>query len=121
MSRWRTGDGIFLLATPLLLSTAVLVVAPAVVSLGLAFTEYDALSAPRFTGLANFRTLWHDPLFWTALRNSGYIAVLSVPLRLALALALALLTPPRPRPCRSYRRLPSVGHPDTRTHLWSAA
>jgi len=111
VSRWRTGDGIFLLATPLLLSTAVLVVAPAVVSLGLAFTEYDALSAPRFTGLANFRTLWHDPLFWTALRNSGYIAVLSVPLRLALALALALLlTPPRPfaRAARIAAFLPSV-------------
>ena len=101
----------FLLAAPLLSSTALLVLAPAVVALVFAFTEYDALSAPRFTGLANFRTLWSDPLFWTAVKNSSYIVVASVPLRLAIALALALLlTPQRPfaRTARVAAYLPSV-------------
>jgi multiple sugar transport system permease protein len=99
-----------LLAAPLLLSTALLVVAPAFVAVLFAFTEYDALSAPRFAGLANFRTLWHDPLFWMAVRNSAFIGVVSVPLRVGLALGLALLlTPQRPfaRAARVAALLPS--------------
>lgn len=76
-------DGTFLLAAPLLVATVLLVLAPAAVAFVFAFTEYDALTAPRFTGLANLRKLWSDPLFWTAMKNSSYIVALSVPLRLA--------------------------------------
>jgi multiple sugar transport system permease protein len=101
----------FLLAAPLLIATALLVLAPAVVALVFAFTEYDALSAPRFTGFANFRKLWSDPLFWIAVKNSSYVIAASVPLRLALALALALLLMPQ-RPAAHTARiaayLPSV-------------
>lgn len=105
------GDRMFLLAAPLLAATALLVLAPALVALVFAFTEYDALSAPRLNGLANFRKLWGDPLFWTALRNSAYVAALAVPLRLALALALALLLTPQRRGAHTTRvaaYLPSV-------------
>ena len=45
-------------ALPLLLTSLLLVLGPALVTLRFAFTEYDALSAPRFTGLENFETLW---------------------------------------------------------------
>lgn len=111
MSRRFTSDRMFLLAAPLLVATALLVLAPAVVALVFAFTEYDALSAPRFTGLDNFRQLWTDQMFWTAVKNSSYIVVASVPLRLALALALALLLT-RQRPVANATRvavyLPSV-------------
>ncbi len=101
----------FLLALPLIVSAVLLVLAPAVVAFVFAFMEYDALSAPRFTGLANLRKLWGDPLFWTALKNSSFIVVLSVPLRLALALALALLLTPQRRFAATTRvaaYLPSV-------------
>lgn len=111
MRRRLRGDGMFLLAAPLLVSAALLVLAPAVVAFVFAFMEYDALSAPRFTGLANLRKLWADPLFWTAFKNSFYIVVLSVPLRLALALALALLLTPQRRFASTTRvaaYLPSV-------------
>ncbi len=58
----------------------------------LAFTEYSILEPPKWVGLQNFRTMFtEDPAFWTAVRNSTYYAVLSVPLRLLLALALAML------------------------------
>ena len=108
--RFRT-DGMFLLATPLLVAAGLLVLAPAVVAFVFAFTDYDALSAPRFTGLANLRRLWADPLFWMALKNSSYIVALSVPLRLALALVLALLLTPQRRfapTARVAAYLPSV-------------
>lgn len=115
------GQGIFFLAAPLLVATGLLVLAPAVVALVFAFTEYDALSAPRFNGLANFRRLWADPLFWAAVKNSSYIAALSVPLRLALALALALLlTPQRPaaHTARVAAYLPSVVPDIAYSLLW---
>lgn len=101
----------FLLAAPLLIATFLLVLAPAVVAFVFAFMEYDALSAPRFTGLTNFRQLWNDPLFWTSVTNSFYIVAASVPLRLALALALALLLMPQRRMAHTARVaafLPSV-------------
>jgi multiple sugar transport system permease protein len=110
LRRW-TRDGMYLLAVPAMLATGILLVAPTIVALAFAFTDYDGLSPPRAVGLANFRTLWRDPLFWTAVRNSTVIAVLSVPLRLALALALALLlAPARPwaRTARVAAYLPSV-------------
>ena len=92
MKKRRFGsDRIFWLATPLLVATALLVLAPALVAIFFAFTEYDAISAPRFNGLANFRRLWIDPLFWTAMWNSVQIACISVPLRIVIALLLALL------------------------------
>jgi multiple sugar transport system permease protein len=83
--------GLYLLLTPYLLGVVVLVVLPAALSVGLAFTAYDGLSAPQWRGLANFRELAGDPLFGIALRNSLLFVVLTVPLRVILALGLALL------------------------------
>ncbi len=79
------------LAAPLVVAAVLLVLGPAVATLLLAFTEFDGLGAPRFTGLENLRTLDADGLFWRAFGNSALIAAIGVPLRLVLALALALL------------------------------
>ena len=80
-----------LLLTPYLAGTLFLTIAPALLSLALAFTHYDGLTAPRWAGLNNFLLIAADPLWWTALQNSLYFAALAVPLRLLGALALALL------------------------------
>ena len=64
---------------------------PLAVTLGLAFTDHDALDAPRFTGLENLRRLTGDPLFRTALWNSLLFAALAVPLRLMAVLGATLL------------------------------
>ena len=81
---------------PYLLGTLLLVALPALMSAGLAFTSYDALSAPVFVGLANFRLLAADPVVTTAFANSLVFVLLAVPLRVLGALALALLLQ-RPR------------------------
>jgi multiple sugar transport system permease protein len=96
------------LAAPFLAAAALLVGLPALLTLGLAFTEYDALSTPRFVGAAHFLRLWDDPLFWTALGNSLLFAALAVPLRLVLALGLALLLHKGGRLARSAVFLPTV-------------
>jgi multiple sugar transport system permease protein len=82
---------LYLLLAPYLLGVLVLVVVPVVVSVGLAFTAYDGLSAPQWHGLGNFRELVRDPLFGIALQNSLVFVALTVPLRVLIALGLALL------------------------------
>lgn len=91
---WRFGLWAMLL--PYLLGTLVLVALPALMSAGLAFTSYDAISAPVFVGFTNFRLLVVDPMVITAFSNSLIFIVLAVPLRILGALALALLLQ-RPR------------------------
>ena len=43
-----------------------------------------------WTGLGNYRRLLHDPLFFTALRNTLTILVVQVPIMLALAVGLSV-------------------------------
>ena len=76
---------------PYLLGTLLLVAVPALLSAGLAFTSFDALSPPVYVGLANFRLLASDPLTATAIGNSLVFIALAVPLRILGALGLALL------------------------------
>ena len=78
MNSWRAGLWVMLL--PYLLGTLVLVGLPALMSAVLAFTTYDALTPPVFTGFANFRLLAADPLVTTAIGNSLVFIVLAVPL-----------------------------------------
>ncbi len=103
--------GAWWLAAPLLLASVLMVLGPALVTLLFAFTEYDALSAPQFTGLDNFEQLMGDSLFWKSLSNSTLIAAIGGPLRLLLALALALMLVHDRRGVRTARAityLPSV-------------
>jgi multiple sugar transport system permease protein len=80
-----------MMLTPYGVGLAVLVAAPFAVTVGLAFTEYDLIRPPRWTGLANFTELLSDPIFRTALVNSLVFAAIAVPARMLIALALALL------------------------------
>jgi len=49
------------------------------------------LSPPVFTGLTNYKSLVHDDLFWTALGNTCYFALIAVPLMTLVACTLAIL------------------------------
>ena len=89
-----------LMLAPYLVGLTALVLAPALVTIVLALTEYDLVRAPEFVGLDNFRELVDDDVFRTALVNSLVFAAIAVPLRLGAALGLALLL---------HRRMPGVG------------
>lgn len=95
--------GLWLLAAPYLLGTAALVVVPALLSAGLAFTAFDAMTPSRFVGLQNFRLLASDPLTGIALANTVTFIAIAVPLRVLGALALALLLQRRRRGENAYR------------------
>jgi len=76
---------------PFLLGLAVLVFIPAVVTLVMAFADYDLIRPPRWIGTRNFTDLFGDEAFRAALSNSLWFAAIAVPVRLLLALGLALL------------------------------
>jgi len=79
---------------PFLLGSLLLIVLPAVITIGVAFTKYNAITAPTWVGLDNFRTLLMSPLARLSLRSSLQFIFLAVPLRIVGALLLALLLQP---------------------------
>jgi len=62
---------------------------PAFESFGIAFTDWNLLSPPKFVGLANFERMAADPVFWIALRNTFLYLAIGTPLSLVLAFAIA--------------------------------
>lgn len=57
----------------------------------LSFTDFNALSPPRWVGGANYARLWTDPLFWKTLRNTFVYLLGVVPALVVLPLFLAVL------------------------------
>lgn len=64
---------------------------PLIQSLWLAFQQTFGPKSTKFVGLANFSFLFHDPLFWVAVRNTALYATGAVLVQLPVALGLALL------------------------------
>jgi multiple sugar transport system permease protein len=80
-----------------MLHLAVFSFAPVLFTLLLSVHRWDLVSSARpFVGLANYRELAGDPLFWKTLGNTA-LYVLYVPVTMACALGLALLLNQRRR------------------------
>jgi len=90
LSRRETVE-FFLFITPVLLGFLVFTLGPVVASLLLGFTQYDIIKPPRWVGLANYITLFNDPLFGQSLKVTALYAIMNVPLTLVFALLIALL------------------------------
>lgn len=96
---------------PYAIGTLALVLVPALLTVGYAFTDHTGLATPRFNGVANLRRMATDPLFAASLRASLIHVALAVPLRLLAATALGLLLSAPRRGGRWYRAavyLPTV-------------
>jgi multiple sugar transport system permease protein len=93
--RWRIAPGWWFVA-PALTLIVVFFVGPVIAAVGLSFTDYDLYaladpSAARWVGLRNYSRVLHEPLFWQALRNTLYFALVGGPLTVAVSLGAALL------------------------------
>ncbi len=68
------------------------VIGPMIYSFYLSLTRWDGFSAPQFAGLANFRRLLADPVFYTSLWNNlEWIAVfMTIPIVMGLFIAMSL-------------------------------
>jgi multiple sugar transport system permease protein len=78
------------MVAPALLHSALWIGLPVVVSVVLAFTSYDVLSAPRFVGLDNFRDMFGDAVFRKSIWNTVVYTFFTVPFGMALGLLFAL-------------------------------
>ncbi|OLP62546.1 sugar-binding protein [Xaviernesmea oryzae] len=78
---------------PTLLINVVIIAIPALLTVMLAFFEWDGISDPIFVGLDNFRALWGDSVFWRALGNNVIwtIIFLIVPIAMGLLAATMML------------------------------
>ncbi|HSL34993.1 MAG TPA: sugar ABC transporter permease [Candidatus Limnocylindrales bacterium] len=80
----------FLFIAPVLLGLLVLSTGPILATLGISLTQWDLLTAPQVVGFDNYAKLLSDPRFLTALRNTAFYTIVSVPVGLVLSLGLAL-------------------------------
>ncbi|MEV4823287.1 sugar ABC transporter permease [Micromonospora sp. NPDC049274] len=101
MSRNTVAGWSFIL--PNFLGFAVLTLLPVLVLFYVAFTNWNVFGVAEWTGTANFRRMWGDASFWTALRNTLYYTVFHIPLTLAASLGLALLLNRKLRGVRFFR------------------
>ena len=81
---------------PALTLIVVFFVGPVIAAIGLSFTDFDLYaladpSAARWVGWQNYSRVLHEPLFWQALRNTLYFALVGGPLTVAASLGAALL------------------------------
>lgn len=83
----------WLLALPALLLVFAVVVVPVlrVVELGFTRVDLDGGFRERFAGLDQYRRLWQDGRWWTALRNTALFTGTSVLLETVLGIAIALV------------------------------
>ena len=83
----------YLFLLPALVMLGLTVFWPALQAFYLSFTryEYDLTQVPQWVGLANFRRLWADPVFWQTLRNTVVYLVGVVPILVIAPLAIAIL------------------------------
>jgi len=89
--------------SPVILGLLLFMAYPIVASLVYSFCRYSVLRPPTYLGAANYQHLVHDELFWKSLANTGYYAIIAVPLGIVVALALAMLLNTRIRGLPAYR------------------
>ena len=101
----------FLFICPWLIGFLCFTAGPMLASLWLSFQKYDLVTV-KYVGVENYRRLiFEDPLFWKALKNTIFYAVVSVPLGITCSLAIALLLNQNTRGQKLYRTcfyLPSL-------------
>lgn len=95
----------FFFILPWLIGFSVFLLYPVVASIYLSFTDYSVLRSPVFIGLANFRDLMHDPIFWQAIWNTAVYTAWVLPISAIVAIGLALLLNTRLRGMVFYRTI----------------
>jgi len=93
MHRRKFSPWPYLLIAPALITILAVVFFPVLNAIFMSFQSYDLRrpSQIRFTGLANYATAMHDPLFWQALLKTVIWVAVGVGLQFVFGFMLALL------------------------------
>ncbi|GMA60189.1 sugar ABC transporter permease [Alicyclobacillus fastidiosus] len=89
--RRRESVAFYAFTGPWLVGLVGLTLGPILASLALSFTNWNMFSPPHWVGFENYVKTFKTPMFWTALYNTAYYSVISVPLSILIALVLAVL------------------------------
>lgn len=87
----RGGLSNLLFLLPVLLIFGIFSWFPIVRAVIMSVQETNLVTAPEFVGLDNFRRVLADPLLWTALKNTGYFALLALVFGYPVPLVVAVL------------------------------
>ncbi|MFC1440826.1 sugar ABC transporter permease [Streptacidiphilus sp. N1-10] len=80
-----------ILITPAVVGFLVFFAYPTVRGIYLSFTDFHVLTPPKWVGLANFRELVGDDVFWHSLRVTLYFVLLSVVVGVLVSLVTAVV------------------------------
>jgi ABC-type sugar transport system permease subunit len=89
--RFRRLGWPLLFVSPFFVLFAVFSLYPIGFSFWLSLREWSLTGPARWVGLANYRALFHDALFWQSMLNAGLLFLIYVPAMTFLALVLAAL------------------------------
>jgi multiple sugar transport system permease protein len=108
LRQWKIAPG-WWFVVPALSLIVVFFLGPVLAAVGLSFTDFDLYAladwhTARWIGLSNYAHVLHEGLFWQALRNTLYFAVVGGPLTVAASLGAALLVNARSLRWRSTAR-----------------
>ncbi len=111
--KMSTQDAIwgYVFLSPWLLGLLLFTGGPIVVSLGLAFCDWDLITPAKFIGLGNFVKMFSDARFLNSMYNTFYYTIFSVPLGVVGSVMIALLMNQKWKSVRLLRTiyyLPSV-------------
>ncbi len=102
----------WLFLSPWIIGFVAFTAIPALLAVGMSFTDWNLRFSPNFVGLGNYEEmLFSDYRFWSSLRITGLFLVLSVPIYMIIGLAAALLLNQKVWGIRMFRTilfLPSV-------------
>ncbi|NHU86192.1 sugar ABC transporter permease [Kocuria sp. JC486] len=76
---------------PAALGLGVFLLWPLIRGIWLSFTDYNLLTPAEFVGLANYRRLIADPIFWDSMKTTVYYVVLNIGIQTVVAMIIALL------------------------------
>lgn len=92
MQKYKTYLAGYAFLLPWLIGFLALTLGPIIASMYLSFTQYDLLTAPKWVGLDNYKTMFNDDFrLEDSVKVTFKYVLLSVPLKLAFALLLAIM------------------------------
>ena len=90
--RRREGLRTFAFLSPWLTGVGLLVAYPLAATVYFSFTSYDQINPPKFVGMRNWKYVFTQyPPFWQALRNTLWLVVVMVTLRVIFGLGIGML------------------------------
>lgn len=116
----QLGKGLAFIS-PWLVGFLGLTLLPVALSLYYSFCDFTLLQPPVPIGWENYRRLMDDPIFWQALRTTGYYALLALPAGMLVSLGLAMMLNAGVRGQNFYRTvifLPSLVPAVAAAMLW---